>query len=69
MKKNYTTIIVDDEPLARKMIKEYLQDFPEIITVGECNTGKQAVKAINKDKPDLVFLDVHMPGMDGFEVL
>jgi two-component system LytT family response regulator len=69
MKKNYSTIIVDDEPLARKMIKEYLQDFPEIKTVGECNNGKQAVKAINEDKPDLVFLDIRMPGMDGFEVL
>jgi len=69
MKKNYSTIIVDDEPLARKMIKEYLQDFPEIKIVGECNNGKQAVKAINEDKPDLVFLDIHMPGMDGFEVL
>ncbi len=69
MKKNYTTLIVDDEPLARKMIKEYLQDFPEIKIAGECNTGKQAVKSINKNKPDLVFLDIKMPGMDGFEVL
>jgi two-component system LytT family response regulator len=69
MKKNYSTIIVDDEPLARKMIKEYLQDFPEIRIVGECRNGRQAVKAINQDKPDLVFLDIRMPGMDGFEVL
>lgn len=69
MKKNYSAIIVDDEPLARKIIREYIQDFPEIKIVGECINGKQAVKAINKDKPDLVFLDIHMPGMDGFEVL
>ncbi len=69
MKNNYSTIIVDDEPLARKMIKEYLQDFPEMKIVGECKNGKQAVKAINEDKPDLVFLDIRMPGMDGFEVL
>jgi two-component system LytT family response regulator len=69
MKNDYSTIIVDDEPLGRKMIKEYLQDFPEIKIVGECKNGKQAVKAINEDKPDLVFLDIRMPGMDGFEVL
>ena len=69
MTKNFSTIIVDDEPLARKMIKEYLQDFPEIKIVGECKNGKQAVKAINEDKPDIVFLDIRMPGMDGFEVL
>ncbi|MGA9364176.1 MAG: LytTR family DNA-binding domain-containing protein [Bacteroidota bacterium] len=69
MRKYYSTIIVDDEPLARKMIKEYLQDFPEIKIVEECRNGRQAVKAINEDKPDLVFLDIRMPGMDGFEVL
>ncbi len=69
MTKDFSTIIVDDEPLARKMIKEYLQDFPEMKIVGECKNGKQAVKAINEDKPDLVFLDIRMPGMDGFEVL
>ena len=69
MRKYYSTLIVDDEPLARKMIKEYLQDFPEIKIIGECRNGRQAVKAINEDKPDLVFLDIRMPGMDGFEVL
>jgi two-component system LytT family response regulator len=62
-------MIVDDESLARKMIKEYLQDFPEIKVVRECMNGKQAVKAINEYKPDLVFLDIRMPGMNGFEVL
>jgi two-component system LytT family response regulator len=69
MKSNYSTIIVDDEPLARKMVKEYLQGFPELRIIGECRNGKQAIKAINEDKPDLVFLDIRMPGMDGFEVL
>jgi two-component system LytT family response regulator len=67
--KIFSTIIVDDEPLAREMIKEYLQDFPEIEIAGECTNGKQAVKAINEDKPDIVFLDIRMPGMDGFEVI
>jgi two-component system LytT family response regulator len=69
MKNNITTILVDDEPLARKLLKEYLQDFPEIKIVGECKNGKQAIKAINEGKPDVVFLDIRMPGIDGFEVL
>ena len=64
MRKKYSTIIVDDEPLARKLIKEYLQDFPKIEIVGECKNGKQAVKAINEENPNLVFLDIRMPGMD-----
>ncbi len=62
-------LIVDDEPLARKVIQEYLQDFPEIEVIGECRDGRQAVKAINELKPDLVFLDIRMPVMDGFEVI
>ena len=69
MKNNITTILVDDEPLARKLLKEYLQDFPEVKIIGEYKNGKQAIKAINEDKPDVVFLDIRMPGMDGFEVL
>ncbi len=64
-----TTIIVDDEPLARQLIKEYLRDFPQIEIIGECKNGKQAIKAINEHKPDLIFLDIRMPGIDGFEVL
>ncbi len=63
------TIIVDDEPLARQLIKEYLEDYPEISVITECKNGKQAVKAINKEKPSLVFLDIRMPDMDGFEVI
>jgi two-component system LytT family response regulator len=69
MKKNITTILVDDEPLARKLLKEYLLDFPQIRIIGECRNGRQAVKVINEKKPNLVFLDIRMPGMDGFEVL
>ncbi len=63
------TIIVDDEPLARQMIREYLGDFPDIKIVAECRNGRQAVRMINEENPDLVFLDIRMPGMDGFEVL
>jgi two-component system LytT family response regulator len=69
MKSSITTILVDDEPLARKLLKEYLQDFPQIKIVGECKNGRQAIKAINENKPNLVFLDIRMPGIDGFEVL
>jgi len=69
MKTISTTIIVDDEPLARKLLKEYLRDFPNIKIIAECRNGRQAIKAINETKPDLVFLDIRMPGLDGFEVL
>lgn len=62
-------VIVDDEPLARQIVREYLEDFPSITVVAECSTGKQAIRTINQKKPDIVFLDIRMPGMDGFEVL
>ncbi|WP_435415803.1 LytR/AlgR family response regulator transcription factor [Polaribacter aestuariivivens] len=62
-------IIVDDENAGRKLIKEYLDDFPELILIGEANNGVDAVKIINEFKPDLVFLDIQMPGLTGFDVL
>ncbi len=62
-------IIVDDEASGRQLIKEYLNDFPQLILLGEANNGVDAVKMINEFKPDLVFLDVQMPGMTGFDVL
>lgn len=62
-------IIVDDEASGRKLIKEYLEDFSDFILLGEANNGVDAVKIINKFKPDLVFLDIQMPGMTGFDVL
>lgn len=62
-------IIVDDEPHAREGIKIRLQDFPEIDVVGECSSGKEAVNAIVELKPDIIFLDIQMPEMNGFEVL
>ena len=62
-------IIVDDEKSGRKLIKEYLADFKDLILLDEANNGVDAVKIINKFKPDLVFLDIQMPGMTGFDVL
>jgi two-component system LytT family response regulator len=62
-------IIVDDEELARSIIREYLAEHPEIKIVAECSNGFEAVKAVTELKPDLAFLDVQMPKLNGFEVL
>ena len=62
-------LVVDDEPLAREMIREMLQDDSEVEIVSECANGREAVEAIKSLQPDLVFLDVQMPELGGFEVL
>jgi two-component system LytT family response regulator len=62
-------VIVDDESSGRKLIKEYLEHHPNWITVGEANNGVDAIKVINEFKPDLVFMDIQMPGINGFDVL
>ena len=62
-------IIIDDEPLARLIIKEYLQAYPEIKVVEECNDGFAGIKAIQQHQPDLIFLDIQMPKINGFEML
>jgi two-component system, LytTR family, response regulator len=62
-------IIVDDEELARQILREFLSAHPEIELVAECANGFEAVKAVAELKPDLVFLDIQMPKLDGFEVL
>jgi two-component system, LytTR family, response regulator len=69
MSRKLTSIIVDDEELARHLLREYLRSTPEIEVLAECANGFDAVKAITELKPDLVFLDVQMPKLDGFEVL
>jgi len=63
------TIIIDDEPLARGIVAEYLQHYPDIKVVQECGDGFEGVKAIAEHKPDLIFLDVQMPKINGFEML
>src|SRR5215471_16269688 len=62
-------VIVDDEELARAFLRELLKAHPEIEIAAECADGFEAVKAIGETSPDLVFLDVQMPKLDGFEVL
>jgi two-component system LytT family response regulator len=63
------TVIVDDEPLARTRIRSLLEREPDIVIVGECGDGRQAVNDLRQLEPDLVFLDVQMPALDGFGVL
>ena len=62
-------ILIDDEPLARLIVREYLDAFPQINIVQECNDGFEGVKAIMQHQPDLVFLDIQMPKINGFEML
>lgn len=62
-------LIIDDEPLARELLKEFLEQHADLNLIGECSKGTEAVDKIDELKPDLIFLDVQMPGMSGFDVL
>jgi len=62
-------IIIDDEPLARAIIKEYLKAIPELEVAGECGDGFEGAKLIGELQPDLIFLDIQMPKINGFEML
>ncbi len=63
------TILVDDEPLAREKLRGFLESEPDFEVIAECRDGAEALSTIESEKPDLVFLDVQMPELDGFEVL
>ena len=69
MSERIRTLIVDDEPLARRNLRVLLEKDPQIEIIEECRNGREAVKAINTLSPDLIFLDIQMPEMDGFDVL
>lgn len=62
-------ILVDDEPLARSILGEYLESYPQVQVVAECNDGFEGAKAIMQHQPDVVFLDIQMPKINGFEML
>ncbi len=62
-------IIIDDEAAGRQLLREYLEDFPDLIVIGEANNGVDAIRLIREFKPDLIFLDIQMPGLNGFDVL
>ncbi len=63
------TILIDDEPLARSLVREYLQSHAQLEIVQECGDGFEGVKAIAQHQPDLIFLDIQMPKINGFEML
>jgi two-component system, LytTR family, response regulator len=67
--RKWKALIVDDEELARKLLREMLASHPEIEIVGECGNGMEAVKAVAEHEPELLFLDVQMPKLSGFDVL
>ena len=67
--KRWRALIVDDEELARHVIREFLQSHAEIEIAAECANGMEAVKAVAEHKPNLIFLDVQMPKLTGFDVL
>ncbi|HSE22326.1 MAG TPA: LytTR family DNA-binding domain-containing protein [Pyrinomonadaceae bacterium] len=69
MSQKIRTLIVDDEPLARRNLRLLLEKDPQIEILEECRNGREAVRSIEQHAPDLVFLDIQMPEMDGFDVL
>jgi two-component system LytT family response regulator len=69
MSEKLQTLIIEDEELARNLLRSYLKDNPDIEVIGECENGFDGVKSINDKKPDLVFLDIQMPKITGFEMI
>jgi two-component system LytT family response regulator len=65
----WKALIADDEPAARRGVRQLLADFPEFVVAGECRNGAEVLAALETSEPDVVFLDIQMPGIDGFEVI
>lgn len=65
----YKVILIDDEPLARQLIRALLQQHPQLVVIDECADGFEGFKSIQQHNPDLIFLDVQMPRVNGFEML
>jgi two-component system, LytTR family, response regulator len=65
----WKALIADDEPAARRGVRQLLAAFPEFAVAGECRNGAEVLSALNTSAPDVVFLDIQMPGIDGFEVI
>ncbi|MGH7577275.1 MAG: LytR/AlgR family response regulator transcription factor, partial [Longimicrobiales bacterium] len=65
----WRVLIADDEPAARRGVKQLLAAFPEFVVVGECRDGAEVLASLDALRPHVIFLDVQMPGIDGFEVI
>lgn len=65
----WKALIADDEPTARRGVRQLLSEFPEFAVAGECRNGAEVLTALDTSAPDVVFLDIQMPGIDGFEVI
>ena len=65
----WTALIADDEPAARRGVRQLLENFPEFVVAGECRNGAEVLAALETSAPDVIFLDIQMPGIDGFEVI
>ena len=65
----WKALIADDEPAARRGVRQLLSAFPEFVVAGECRNGAEVLTALDTAPPDVVFLDIQMPGIDGFEVI
>ncbi|HKQ72263.1 MAG TPA: response regulator [Blastocatellia bacterium] len=65
----WKVLIADDEPAARRGVRQLLAAFPEFAVAGECRNGAEALSALDASSPDVIFLDIQMPGIDGFEVI
>lgn len=65
----WSVVIADDEPVARRGVRQLLERFPEFTILRECRNGSEALAALDEERPDVVFLDIQMPDVDGFDVI